>query len=194
MTDTPPEQPQTDVSGTGTSAETVDEMAQRLADAKIRSTLSDWEQQLNARMSEAAQAFTSQQESLQQQLQALQAQLAGLRQQAGPPEAQLVAESLAQRVQSIADANPDLGKLHFAGVADQAQRLAGAVRAVADGSGDPAEAERLAGAVASFYERAHPRKSGKFLEGYHEVLNEAERVLELLPDLAPAAGAIVKAL
>lgn len=188
-----PEQPVTSVGGAETAAPTVDEMAQRLADEKIRSTLGDYEKQLADMMAKASTAFAQQQAQLDAQRAQLAGQIASVRAQAGPPEALLLAQSLAQRVQTIANANPDIHPLHFAGVTDQASRLHEAVSAVADGSGPVADAERLAHAVTTWFTRTHPRATSKFLEGAGAALDEAERILDLLPELAPVAEAIASA-
>lgn len=188
-----PEQPPTTVAGEGTAAPTVDEMAQRLADEKIRSTLGEYEKQLADMMAKAESAFAQQQAQLDAQRAQLAGQIAAVRAQAGPPQALTLAESLATRVQSIAAAHPDLGALHFAGVTDQAARLLDAAKAAHAGDGPVAEVERLASAVTTWFTRTHPRATSKFLEGSHAALDEAERILELLPELAPAAEAIASA-
>jgi hypothetical protein len=185
--------PQTDVSGAGTAAPTVDEMAQNLAGTDVNSALSDFEKRLAKMMADAEAGFAQQQATLDAQRAQLAGQIAAVRAQAGPPEAIILAESLAQRVQSIAAANPDIHPLHFTGVTQQAARLNDAVKAAASGDGAVAEAERLANAVTQWFTRSHPRVSSKFLEGAHEVLSEAERILEALPELAPAAEAIASA-
>lgn len=177
----------------GSAAPTVEEMAQRLADDKLRSTLGEYEKQLADMMAKAEAAFASQQQQLDAQRAQLAGQIAAARAQAGPPEATLLAKSLADRVASIAAANPDIHPLHFTGVTGQGTRLNDAVGAVADGSGPVADAERLANGVISWFTRVHPRASSKFLEGAHEAVSEAERILELLPELAPVAEAIAAA-
>lgn len=192
MTVPVPEQPPT-VAGADTAAPTVEEMAEQLADAKIRSTLGDWEKQLNETMARAADSFAQQQATLQAQIAVLQGQLAAVRQQAGPPEAVVLSASLAQRVKSIANANPDIRPLHFEGVVQQAERLDEAVKAAASGDASTAEAERLANAVITWFTRSHPRVSSKPLEQVHAVLDEAERILEALPELSPDAQAIAAA-
>jgi hypothetical protein len=188
-----PEQPVTDVSGAGTAAPTVDEMAQNLAAENIPAMLSDFEKKLAQMMADAEKGFAAQQATLDAQRAQLAGQIAAVRQQTGPPQAVVLAESLAQRVKSIAAANPDIHPVHFVGVTGQADRLNDAVKAAADGSGAVAEAERLANAVTQWFTRSHPRASSKFLEGAHEALSEAERILEALPELAPAAEAIASA-
>ena len=188
-----PEQPGTSVAGAETAAPTVEEMAQSLADAKIRSTLGEYEKQLADMMAKAEAAFASQQQQLDAQRAQLAGQIAAVRQQAGPPVAVLLSASLAQRVKSIAAANPDIAPLHFAGVIGQAERLDEAVKAVASGDGPAAEAERLATAVVTWFTRSHPRVSSKPLEGLHAALDEAERIVAALPELVPAAEAIASA-
>lgn len=188
-----PEQPDTTVAGAETAGPTVEQMAEQLADAKLRSTLGDWEKQLADTMAKASDAFAQQQATLKAQIAVLQGQLAAVRQQAGPPEAVVLSASLAQRVKSIASANPDISPVHFVGVVQQAERLDEAVKAAASGDGPTAEAERLANAVLTWFTRSHPRVSSKPLEMMHAALDEAERILEALPELAPAAEAITAA-
>lgn len=156
----------------------------------VRAAMSDFEQQLADVMKRSQAAFSQQQDTID----SLSRQLVSVRQQAGPPVAGLLADSLATRVQSIAAANPDLGGAHFAGVISQAQNLADEVKAVADGHGDQARAEQLAHGVAAWFTRVHPKISGKFIEGMHAALDEAERIVEELPNLVPVAAAVVKAL
>lgn len=158
--------------------------------ARVRAALSDFEHDLSAHMAAAQTAF----ESNQATIDSLTRQLATVRAQAGPPVGTLLAKSLATRVQSIADANPDLPAGHFAGVISQAQSLAEATDAVAAGKGDPAEVERLANGIGAWFSRVHPRTSGKVLEGMHAALDECERILEEIPKLAPVAAAIAGAL
>ena len=183
--------------GGATAADSVEAMAERLADEKIRSTLGEYEKQLADMMAKAERAFADQQSQLDAQRQQLAGQIAAVRAQAGPPEAVTLAASLAQRVQSIADANPDLPVPHMAGVRDQGKRLSAAVQAAAGSGeydGDPLQdAERLANGVITWFTRSHPRVSGKFLEGAGEVVNEAERILDLLPELAPVVQAVAAA-
>lgn len=188
-----PEQPVTSVPGAETAAPTLDDMAQRLADEKIRQTLGDYEKQLADMMAKAETAFAQQQAQLDAQRAQLAGQIAAVRAQAGPPEAVTLAASLAQRVQSIANANPDISPVHFVGVVDQANRLNEAVQAAAKGDGTTAEVERLANAVVTWFTRSHPRASSKPLEMSHAVLDEAERIIEALPELAPVAEAIAAA-
>jgi hypothetical protein len=188
-----PEQPVTNVAGADTAAPTVDEMARKLADEKIRSTLGEYEKQLADMMAKAETAFAQQQAQLDAQRAQLAGQIAAVRAQAGPPEAITLAAALAQRVKSIAAANPDIHPAHFLGVLGQAERLNDAVQAAHAGEGTVAEVERLANGVVQWFTRSHPRASSKFLEGAHEVLSEAERIVEALPELAPAAEAIAAA-
>lgn len=155
--------------------------------AAVRQKLSAFETQLEDQMTKAQEAFTSQQATIE----ALTRQLATVRAQAGPPVAQLLASSLATRVKSIATANPDLGTKHFAGVISQTESLEGQVKDIADGnaSGSAAvnSAQQTAAGIASWFTRVHARISGKFLEGAHAALDEAERIAEELPQLVPAA-------
>jgi hypothetical protein len=184
------DQAATTVAGTGTSQEQIEAMAEELAAQKVRAQLSEFEKMLATQMDQQKKMF----DSSQAQIEALTRQLATVRQQAGPPDAVKLAESLAGRVANIAIANPDLGALHFSGVIDQANRLHEAVKSVAAGEGDPAEAERIAHGIASWFTRAHPRVSSKFLEGMHVALDEAERIVEALPELAPVAAAVAAAI
>jgi hypothetical protein len=186
-------EPQTDVSGAGTAAPNVEQMAQNLSGQDVNSALSDFEQRLAKMMADAEKGFAQQQATLDAQRAQLAGQIAAVRQQTGPPAAVVLAESLAQRVQSIASANPDIHPAHFLGVTGQASRLNDAVGAAATGDGPVADAERLANGVISWFTRSHPRASSKFLEGAHEAVSEAERILESLGELAPVAEAIAAA-
>lgn len=172
---------------------TVEEMAATLADQKIRSTLGEYEKQLADFMAKAEAGFAAQQQAMDAQRAQLQGQIAAVRAQAGPPEAITLSASLAQRVKTIAAAHPDLGALHFAGVIDQAQRLDDAVKAAAEGTGPVAEAERLANGVITWFTRSHPRVTSRVLELGGAALEEAERIIEKLPELAPVAEAIAAA-
>lgn len=158
--------------------------------AAVRAALGEFEQRLAAQM-ETAQAAFSQQAALIEQLQR---QVASVRATAGPPLATLLAASLSQRVKSIASANPDLPPGHFAGVISQGESLEAEVRAIADGNGDAARAGQIASGVAAWFTRAHPRISNKVLEGSRAVLDEAERLLDELPELAPVVAAAAKVL
>jgi hypothetical protein len=182
------------IPGSDTAADSLAEMAKAMADQQIRSTLSQHEKQIADMMATAQKAFDAQSAGLQAQIAQLTGQLAAVRAQAGPPEALLLADSLAARVRAIADANPDLGKLHFAGVTDQAGRLAAAVRAATDGTGTTHEAGLLVQSVTSWFERSHPRASGKVLEGWHAALEELERIAEGLGKLEPVAAAVAAAI
>jgi hypothetical protein len=162
---------------------------QAMQDQAVRAAMSDYEAKLKAMMDAAEQQ--SQQFSAQFDL--MQRQLATVRQQAGPPVAGLLANSLATRVQSIAIANPDLGAAHFSGVLGQAQTLAEEVGAVAAGNGDAHRVEQLANGIGAWFTRVHPKASGKFLEGAAAALDEAERIVDELPNLVPAVAAIAKA-
>jgi len=156
----------------------------------VRAAMSDYEQRLKDMM-DAAEKQSAQWAA---QFESMQRQLATVRAQAGPPTATLLADSLATRVASIAAANPDLGAQHFSGVLSQAQTLAAEVKDVAAGQGDAGRVEQLAHGIASWFARVHPRASGKVLEGMHAALDEAERIVEELPKLAPAVTAIASAL
>lgn len=161
-----------------------------MQDQAVRAAMSDYEAKL-ASMMAAADAQAAQ---FAAQFDLMQRQLATVRQQAGPPVAGLLADSLATRVQTIANTHPDLGAAHFSGVLGQAQTLADEVRAVAAGAGDVHRVEQLAGGIGAWFTRVHPKISGKFLEGSHAALDEAERIIEELPNLVPAAAALVKVL
>jgi hypothetical protein len=166
------------------------ETVQQMQDAAVRAAMSDYEAKL-AEMMAAADAQSAQ---FAKQFDLMQRQLATVRQQAGPPVAGLLADSLATRVKSIMIANPDLGAAHFSGVVGQAEVLAEEVKALAAGNGDAARVEQLANGIATWFTRAHPRISGKVLEGMHAALDEAERIVEELPNLVPVAAALVKVL
>jgi hypothetical protein len=178
------------IPGADTAADSVEAMARALADQQIRAALSDYEKRLQDMMAAAQQAMDAQQAQFAAQAAQFQSQLAAVRKQAGPPEPLLLAESLEQRVKSIASANPDLGRLHFAGVIGQAERLHEAVSAVADGTGTVHEAELLVQAVTGWFTRTHPRASGKFLEGAHSAVDELERIADGIGELAPVVTAI----
>lgn len=181
------------IPGADTAAPSLEEMAQQLADQKIRSVLSDYEREMADMMAKAQAAYQQQSAAITAQIAQLQGQLAAVRQQAGPPEPLLLANSLAGRVKSIAAANPDLGQLHFTGVIGQAERLAEAVTNAANGTGTVHEAELLTQAVTGWFTRTHPRASSKLLEGTHAALHELERIGEGLAELAPAAAAVAAA-
>ena len=166
------------------------ETVQQMQDAAVRAAMSDYEAKLAAMM----KAADEQSAMFAKQFDLMQRQLATVRQQAGPPVAGLLADSLATRIQSIATAHPDLGAAHFSGVLGQAQTLADEVKALAAGSGDAHRVEQLANGIGQWFTRVHPRISGKFLEGAHAALDEAERIVEELPNLIPAAAALVKVL
>jgi hypothetical protein len=165
------------------------ESVQQMQDQAVRAAMSDYEAKLKAMMD----AAESQNAAWQKQFGLMQRQLATVQQQAGPPVATLLAASLAQRVDSIAKSNPDLGAAHFSGVLSQAQTLASEVKDLAAGNGDEARVEQLANGIMSWFTRVHPKSSGKFLEGAHAALDEAERIVEELPKLLPVASAIASA-
>jgi hypothetical protein len=156
----------------------------------VRAAMSDYEAKLTAMMDQAE----AQNAAWAKQFDLMQRQLATVQQQAGPPVAGLLANSLAQRVKSIAIANPDLGMKHFAGIISQTESLADEVKQFASGAGDQDRIERLAAGVEQWFTRVHKRTSGKFLEGADSALDEAERIVEELPNLIPVAGtALAKA-
>lgn len=174
----------------GTTAE---ESLETIKSNAVRAALGDFEQQLAAMMASAQKSFDSQRQALEDQLAVMTRQLATVRAQAGPPDAQRLADSVSARVKSIAIANPDLGTVHFAGVISQGEQLAEQVKAIAEGqSGDTGAAENIARGMASWFTRAHPRISGKILEGSHAALDELERIIEELPELMPVAAAVAK--
>lgn len=167
---------------------------EQIQQAAVRAALGEFEQKLAAQLAAAQQAFDSQREQLENQLAAMTRQLHTVRQQAGPPDAQRLADSVSGRLKAIAVANPDLGAVHFAGVISQGEQLAEQVKAIADGnSADTAGAERIAHGIGAWFTRAHPRISSKFLEGSHIAMDELERIVEALPELVPAASAIAAA-
>lgn len=165
-----------------------DESIEAMKAAAVQAAMSDYEKKLKDMMA----AAEAQSEQFAKQFSMMSRQLATVRQQAGPPVAGLLATSLATRVQNIAIANPDLGAAHFSGVLGQAQTLAEEVSDVAAGKGDVHRAEQLANGIAAWFTRAHPRISSKALEGMHAALDEAERIVEELPNLVPMAAAIAK--
>lgn len=166
------------------------ESIQQMQDRLVRAAMSDYEAKLKAMMD----AAEKQNAAWAKQFDTMQRQLATVQAQAGPPVATLLASSLATRVDSIMKANPDLGAAHFSGVLGQAQVLAEEVKDVAAGNGDAGRAEQLANGIMSWFTRVHPRLSGKALEGLHAAVDEAERIVEELPKLAPVAAAIGSAL
>jgi hypothetical protein len=166
------------------------ESVQAMQDQAVRAAMSDYETKLK-RMMEAAEQQNS---AWAKQFDSMQRQLASVQAQAGPPTATLLAASLATRVDSIAKAHPDLGGTHFAGLRSQAESLAAEVKDLAGGNGDANRVEQLANGVISWFERVHPRASGKFLEGAHAAIDEAERIIEELPKLVGPAVAIASAL
>jgi hypothetical protein len=167
------------------AAESIEEIQARA----VRAAMSEFEQQLADQMKRAQDAFTQQQ----QMIESLTRQLASVRAQAGPPEAQLLAASVATRLHSIAIANPDLGAPHFAGVVGQGQQLKDAVDAISAAKDDAptvADAQHLVNSIGTWFARTHPRASNKVLEGSHVLMDELERITDLLPDLAPALSAV----
>lgn len=177
-----------DVVQPGTSTD-AGESVSAMQDQAVRAAMSDYEAKLNAMLAQA----DAQSAAFAKQFDLMQRQLATVRQQAGPPVAGLLANSLATRIQSIAIANPDLGAAHFSGVLGQAQTLADEVSAVAAGNGDTNRVEQLANGIGQWFTRVHPKVSGKFLEGAAAALDEAERIVDELPNLVPAVAAIAKA-
>jgi hypothetical protein len=155
----------------------------------VRAAMSDYE----ARLAEMIAESEKQNAAWKQQFDLMARQLASVQQQAGPPVAALLAQSLATRVDSIAKANPDLGAAHFSGVLSQTATLADEVKNLAAGKGDANRVEQLANGVAAWFTRVHPRMSAKALEGMHAALDEAERIVEELPKLAGTVTAIAAA-
>lgn len=176
----------------GTDAgQSVEQMADQMAQQKVRAAMSDFEQHLADILDRSRAAFDDQQA----QIDHLTRQLQQVRQQAGPPDAVNLARSLATRVQSLAIAHPDLGQVHFAGVLSQAGQLADMVQAIADGKESATgDAERTAGNIARWFTRTHPRLSSRVIEGWHEAVSEAERIIDALPELVPVAAAVARAL
>jgi len=162
--------------------------------AAIRQALGEFEAQVAAQMAAAQAAFDNQLRRQQAIIGQLAAQIQTVRAKAGPPDAVLLARSLAQRAKSIAVANPDLGAQHFTGLISQTATLEAEVAALADGNGDQNRVEQLAHGVELWFTRTHPRLSGKVLEGWHAALDEAERIVDGLGELTPVAAAVVKAL
>jgi hypothetical protein len=165
------------------------ESVQQMQSRAVPAALSDYE----AKLKQIIEAEEKRSAAWDAQMGEMQRQLATVRAQSGPPTANLLASSLATRVQTIANSNPDLGTQHFAGVLSQAASLVDEVKDVAAGNTGPDRAEQLANGITSWFTRVHPRASGKFLEGTHAALDEAERIVEELPNLAPAVLAIATA-
>jgi hypothetical protein len=169
----------------GTDAgDSIDAMKQ----AAVRAALTDFERQLQQTLADAA----AQRDDLKAQIDTLMRQVASVRAQAGPPMHHLLADAIGTRLASIAAANPDLGNQHFAGVADQAARLADTVKGLDEG-GTVGEARRLGAAVGTWLHRAHPRASTKKLEGADILADELERLDEELAQLEAEARTPAKA-
>ena len=121
-----------------------------------REVLLPMETQINAMM----KAAQDQQDALLKQITALQGQLSATQAKVGPPAFRLYADSVAQRVRSLAAANPNLGRDHFAPVIEKADELAAAARDVAGGKAGADVLEKLASPIERFFTR-HP----SFIEG-----------------------------
>jgi uncharacterized phage infection (PIP) family protein YhgE len=132
---------------------------------------------METRINEMMDAAKAQQDTLQAQIAQLQAQLKATQAQVGPPAFTLYANSAAQRVRSLAAANPALAPA-FAPVVDAADKLAAGAKAVADGSADSGTLEKLAAPVERFFTRQAPH-----VEGASTVVAElghlAEEVLKI---------------
>jgi hypothetical protein len=172
--------------GAADASESVEEMAQRLASQQIRQAMSEYEQRLGDLLEASKKQFDNQS----QQLQLLQQQLAATRLQAGPPMAVTLANSVQQRLATIASTNPDRGPGHWAGVVDQGNRLADAIKEAA-GSDSPGtainEAALLSHGIAQFLTRVTKQVSGKPVEGSDVLLDELERLADAVHELEPAA-------
>lgn len=169
------------------------ETIEQIKAGAVRAALGQFEQELAATLAKARDDFSAQQSTMEAEIARLTRALATVRSQAGPPEAQQLADALAVRVKSIAVANPDLGTVHFAGLISQGEQLAEHVKALAEGqSTDPAAATTVAHGMAQWFARVHPRISGKLLEGAGVAMDELERIVELLPDIMPVAAAVAR--
>jgi len=171
------------------------ESIEQIKAAAVRAALTDFEQQLAARMAVSQAQHTAAQD----QIQALMAQLNRVRAQAGPPMVVLLGDAIKTRLHSIASAHPNFGGVHWAGVLSQADRLAEVAHALADGTEEGvtvAQLGTLAAGVARFLTRIHPKVSAAPLEGADVALDELDRLGEAADDLAaqapgslaPAAG------
>src|ERR1700677_4361985 len=102
------------------------ESVEAMQQAAVRAAMSDYEKQLKDMMA-AAEAQNAQ---WAKQFSLMQRQRATVQAQAGPTVSALLAQSLPQRVKSIAIANPDLGMAHFSGIIGQTETLADEVKAL----------------------------------------------------------------
>jgi hypothetical protein len=152
---------------------------ERIRQQVTRDVLLPMETKIQAMM-DAAQA---QQDQLRGQIEALQGQLQATRAQVGPPAATLYATSVAQRVRSVAAANPDLGQAHFAPAVAAADKLAAVS---ADVTAGKAEVSDLAAAAAPVQQWFTTRR-GRFVEGADTVLAELGHLAEETAKLAAAA-------
>jgi hypothetical protein len=127
-------------------------------------------------------AAQAQQDQLMAQIAQLQGQLSATQAKVGPPSFKLYADSVAQRVRSIATANPNLGANHFVPVIDAADQLAAAAKDVAAGKADPGELARLSAPVERFFAR-HP----SFIEGGGTLVSELGHLADEAAKIAVAA-------
>jgi hypothetical protein len=164
-----------DSAETGTDAGAV---LDKVREQVTREVLVPMETKIDAMM-KAAQA---QQDTLMAQIKMLQGQLTATQAKVGPPAVQLYATSAAQRVRSIAAANPNLGQNHFAGVIEQADQLAVAAKDVAAGKADPGELGKLAAPVERFF-ASHP----SFIEGGGTLVSELGHLADEAAKIAVAA-------
>lgn len=166
-------------SGGTDAGETIEQIRQQIQ----RDVLLPMETQIQAMMDAAKEqqaALVAQIQAQQAQMATLQARLTATQAQVGPPAATLYAASVAQRVRSIAAANPDLGGAHFAQVIAAADAIADKGKDVAKGAAEPAELEKLAAPVEKFFARSR-------VEGAGTVVAELAHMAEELAKLAVAA-------
>lgn len=142
---------------------------------------------METKIQEMMDAAKAQQATLLAQIEAQQAQMLQLQNrltatqaQVGPPSATVYAASVAQRVRSIAAANPDLGGQHFAQVISWADAIADKGKEVAKGAAEPGELEKLAAPVEKFFSRSR-------VEGAGTVVAEIAHMAEELAKLAAVA-------
>jgi hypothetical protein len=154
-----------DPEAAGESADAGPAIAQMTAE---RGALLPFEQRLDAMMRQ----FEEQRDTMAAQIEQLQRQLGSAQAQLGPAAVTQYADAAHQRTQSIAAANPDLGRDHFADVVDLTGKLAAGAKDVADGSADPGILADLAAPVEAWF-RDH---EGKHLEGGDTVLHDLKHL------------------
>jgi hypothetical protein len=120
-----------------------------------REVLLPMEKQIQQMMDGIKADQDARQQALEAQIAQLTAQLKSAQAEIGPPAFLRYADSAAQRVRSIAAANPNLGQGHFAAVTAAADALAAKARDVAEGNAPAADLEKAAAPVERFFAR-HP--------------------------------------